>query len=849
VSCPDDATLVELVDGRLEADAVAALDGHLDSCDECRQVVTALSGGATTTGSELARGGTLGRYLIVDVLGTGAMGLVYEAYDPSLHRRVAIKVLRAEAAVPTDRLVHEARALARLTHPNVVTVYEVGESDHGVFVAMELVDGESLRTWMRGRSWREVCEVFAQAAAGLAAAHAADLVHRDVKPDNIIVGADGRVRVTDFGLARAGESDEAATLEDAVALDRTISRTGAVVGTPAYMAPEQLRGEAADAASDQFGLCVAMYEALFARRPFDGADLPALRAQVLAAEPRPAPRGAVPRWLDAVVRRGLSRDPAERFESLSALGAELRRDRRGRRRALLGAGAGLVVAASLGFALFGGGSTASVADPCGGSEQAFAQVWSPQRHAAVIARLDGGDGQAPLVAAGIDRWSGAWAAGHRAACRATRVSGEQSEVVLDGRMRCLRGHLRQLEAFGAAVEAGDAPTLARAAEVIASLPDVADCADVDALSQVAPPPAGREPELDGVAAELARARLATTTGDVAGGDRIAGAALARALALGYLPLVAEARLVGAELRRRLGDVDAAAALADDALLAATEARDDVRVARAWLALATIEGSRGYYDRALAHARHARAAVARIDAGPAVRATLHNVVGALLLEQGTLEAARTELDAALTLRREHDGEHSVGTAVTLTNLGNLARAEGRLDDALVLHRRAMAADSAVLGAAHPNRATHLHNLGGVLRLQRQFAAARAAYDEALAIKRARLGDQHPEVALTENSLGVLAETEGDRAAAAQHYRTALNLFEAAGDARARTAEANLTRAELPRRPRAKPRPEVPPAVASGARPELPPGVTPPEAPAKVPEPPRGSYLSGPGWDSP
>jgi serine/threonine protein kinase len=345
VTCPDDATLVELVAGQLDSTSINGLDQHLDSCDECRQVVASLS----ADGGELHRGASLGRYLIVDVVGSGAMGLVYEAYDPTLHRRVALKVLRAEA--PDARLLREARALARLTHPNVVTVYEVGESERGVFVAMELVEGDALSVWTaaRTRTIGELCEVFAQAAAGLGAAHGAGLVHRDVKPDNLIVGRDGRVRVTDFGLARAGEtSDCDASPPSERLIERTISRTGALLGTPAYMAPEQLRGEPASPASDQFGLCVALFEAVYGERPFAGSDLASLRAAVLEGEPRAVARVGVPRWLEAIVLRGLARDPSRRYPAITDLEAELRRDRRGRRRWLWGAAATAVVATSVG---------------------------------------------------------------------------------------------------------------------------------------------------------------------------------------------------------------------------------------------------------------------------------------------------------------------------------------------------------------------------------------------------------------------------------------------------------------------------------------------------------------------
>jgi serine/threonine protein kinase len=281
------------------------------------------------------RGAPVDRYLIVDELGAGGMGVVYRAYDPDLGRLIALKLVRAGASSrATVRLVREARAIARLAHPNVVNVHDVGELDAGqVFIAMELVEGQRLRDWLSApRLLREIVDVFLQAARGLDAAHEAGLVHRDFKPDNVLVGADGRVRVVDFGLAREWrdeESDEESDddLDEAPTavlaegtrtrdagdstgdLARSITPTGAAVGTPRYMAPEQHQGKDCDARADQFAWAVAFYEALAHQRPFQGAGKD-LRRHVVAGKLRPVPDAAgVPAWLARLVERALAADP------------------------------------------------------------------------------------------------------------------------------------------------------------------------------------------------------------------------------------------------------------------------------------------------------------------------------------------------------------------------------------------------------------------------------------------------------------------------------------------------------------------------------------------------------------
>jgi serine/threonine protein kinase len=288
------------------------------------------------------------RYVLLGLLGTGASSRVYAALDTQVGRRVAIKVLRAQPGADANavraRVVHEAQTLARLPHPNVVAVHDVGVLPHdidglddpsGVFLVMELVEGTSLAEWMSvGRPWPEVVAVFHAIARGLAAAHREGVIHRDVKPANVIIGRDGRPRVVDFGLARVDANDEATgpSLHDhddeEDALDRTSQET--LVGTPLYMAPEQHRGEPADAAADQYALCTAMYEALYGRTPFRAKDLDDLLAKKMRGRiDRPEHTG-VPRWLHRVLARGMNPDPRRRFAGMDGLIGALERGRRRR---------------------------------------------------------------------------------------------------------------------------------------------------------------------------------------------------------------------------------------------------------------------------------------------------------------------------------------------------------------------------------------------------------------------------------------------------------------------------------------------------------------------------------------
>lgn len=322
VDCLDEATALAFARG--ESSAVDEIIEHLDTCAACRMLVAAAAGG-TGTRPRLSRLPTkIGRFEVAGVAGRGAMGIVFRGRDSRLDRLVALKVLsgdRLEQAAQA-RLEREARALARVAHPSIVSVYEVGDFEGSLFIAMEYMAGGTLEAWLReSRSATDIVARFVEAGEGLATAHQAGLVHRDFKPANVMLDERGHARVTDFGLVSDGTPEYAES--PLTVTDVVLTQTGVVLGTPAYMAPEQLGGAPADPRSDQFSFCVALYEALAGHRPFEGDTMPALVAAIEAGQVVP-PRRPIERRVHRALRRGLALRPEDRFPSMSDLLADLR---------------------------------------------------------------------------------------------------------------------------------------------------------------------------------------------------------------------------------------------------------------------------------------------------------------------------------------------------------------------------------------------------------------------------------------------------------------------------------------------------------------------------------------------
>ena len=413
VQCLSDNDATEFLAGALPAAGLQRVEQHLASCKDCRTLIAAVGASgdagdgrdsdiataprpmrvpaaprlpmdvgndptvaATVSLPRKNIGDRVGRYLVLGTLGIGGMGVVFTAYDPQLDRKVALKLLRAavgagpgnganermleagrDAQQARTRLRREAQAIARLSHPHVVAVYDVGTTDDGdVYIAMEFVEGQNLSVWLRAwvRPWREIIDVFLQAGRGLAAAHDVGLLHRDFKPDNVLVGEHGRVRVGDFGLARSVLTpDDAQTHVSTVSpLNTSLTATGTVLGTPRYMPPEQLTGQPIDGRSDQFSFCVALYEALFGQHPLPGnTAVSMLEQRARAAVPA---EGRVPPTIVRAILRGLEPDPSKRFASMQVLLTEITPDTPRRRWAL-------VAATLAGVLVIGGVALATVA--------------------------------------------------------------------------------------------------------------------------------------------------------------------------------------------------------------------------------------------------------------------------------------------------------------------------------------------------------------------------------------------------------------------------------------------------------------------------------------------------------
>ncbi|HTV22909.1 MAG TPA: serine/threonine-protein kinase [Polyangiaceae bacterium] len=452
----------------------------------------------------LVSGGTVvGRYRIVEKLATGGMGVVFRAYDPELSRHVALKLVQsgsvdlehlATVEEYEQRLLREAQALARLSHPNVVAAFDVGRFAGTLFIAMELIDGVSLRSHlMQVRSRDEVLRLLLEAGRGLAAAHRAGVVHRDFKLSNVMVSSEGRVQVVDFGLARTVESvvrvgadsvrPSAVDAHEHISRSGSIelTRNGAIMGTAGYIAPEQFESGVSDARSDQFSYASAAFRALTGQSPYPGDSLVDYRAALERGERTPWPK-TIPRPVRKVIERGLSRSPDQRYPSLAALLADLERAARPPRRVVA------LLAVALGLSALA--STLAVRERmsqrCDVDAESFEQVWNPSQRErtraafAVSANPRASDAFA-LLESRLDDYGARWRAGKQEACLAAHVRGEQSQHVLTLRNACLDGKLAQLGTMLGLFQHADAALVDRSAEALDSISLLRDCADVATL--------------------------------------------------------------------------------------------------------------------------------------------------------------------------------------------------------------------------------------------------------------------------------------------------------------------------------------------------------------------------------
>jgi tRNA A-37 threonylcarbamoyl transferase component Bud32/tetratricopeptide (TPR) repeat protein len=740
----------------------------------------------------------IGRYVVLGKLGAGAMGVVLSAYDPELDRKIAVKLLEPRGGDRTAaraRLQREAQALAKLNHPNVVAVHDVGEHDGQVFLAMEFVHGQTLRDWqsVERPNWREVVEAFAAAGRGLAAAHDVGLIHRDFKPDNVMIGEDGRVRVMDFGLARAdaqldAPSADSSEIDDAVRQDASsaeLTRTGAMMGTPAYMAPEQFSAGEVTARADQFAFCVTLYESLFATRPFAGDSLAALAFNVSEGRVRVPPRAsAVPSWLRRLVTRGLAPRPDDRFgsmnELLAALGAGEKARKRRRWVGLAGAGAAMV-AAPLGFDHL---DTVQRTQACTDEGDAIQEIWNENTAAALRESFRStGAAYAPAVAEKVVYWLDRQAAGWREhatqVCLEVEVHQTRGTANAAKARWCLQERRLELENAMEELRQPDVLVIQDAIQMAASLPPIVTCIDEASLAGLPdPPPDALRPEILGIRKQLSQVRFLERGGSYDDGLELAAQAVTRADALGWEPLAARAREDQALFLNRLGRSEEAEAASIDAyMVAAKSGTWDVAVNAAIHLVFVVGYQQKRTDEAKAWAKHAEVAIA-LAGDPLGLWEAHrlNNLGATHQAAGEAEQAKAAHRRALEIRETTFGPNHVSVGESLNNLANAHIDASEADESRRLLERSLATLEEALGEHHPTVGQIQANLGVSLGVGKDYAGAREHLEKALAIGEAAFGADHVSLVRTLQNLSATQQSLGDPVAARANLVRAVGILE-------------------------------------------------------------------------
>jgi tetratricopeptide (TPR) repeat protein len=812
VRCPDKNAIVAFADGQLAEAARSEVAIHLASCETCLALVAGAVEAQSASpdralGLErtppLEKGSAAGRYLILNLVGRGGMGEVYAAYDPKLDRRVALKLLNERAASPVsaERLLREAKATARLSHPSVVAIYDAGEIGDRVFLAMEFVEGVTLADWLAQapRGWREIRNVFVVAGQGLAAAHDAGLVHRDFKPQNVMIGNDGSTRVADFGLARLVQEDlGSATGADAVTVgglspqsSATLTKTGTLLGTPAYMAPEQFQLRPADARSDQFSFCVALYEALYGTRPPLAHLAEGSGPSASSLDPRKQPRGGgTPLWLRQVVMRGLSVDPAARWGSMQDLTRRLEHDpaRQRRRWAFMATAALVTVAAAIGVgrashstAALCRAGPAHLADAWAGAETPSGRAQRETSRASFLATgLPGATEIWDRVTARLDHYAGGWLTMYRDACEATSLRGEQSPEVLDLRMTCLEDGHAAMRALVDVLKTADKQTVNNAVDAVGALPRLDRCADIRLLRAVVEPPrdAKTRAQIDDLRRRAAVAKAIHDTGGNQRAIEQGRQLVAEARTTGYLPILAELLALASSFQQSSTFDASSIGISEEAIWTGLRAKRDDLAAEEAAQLAAMVGL--YLRRPEEGKRWAELADALADR----MGDGHDRLRSWILQDRALIVQPTDPEAALRLTRkalelkrkvlqpnDPDIAHSLNTeAEELHRTGNNAAAVEVAHEAHRLYAEAYGPSSAYVATSESNTGEYLVALG-------RPAEALPLLRDALSHWEAQIGGDNPLLAYPLTGLGRALLALGRQVEARAPLERALRLREA------------------------------------------------------------------------
>jgi tetratricopeptide (TPR) repeat protein len=705
----------------------------------------------------------LGRYTALTWLGEGGMGLVVAAFDDRLNRRVALKLLPKGADSESEaRLVREARAMGRLRHPNVVAVYDSGQLDEGtLFIAMEYVEGQTLQAWCEAseREWPEILKTYCQAAVGLDAAHQAGLIHRDFKPLNVLVGKDGGVRVTDFGIARSGSPEEhQVTAGMGEVWTTPLTRAGQVVGTPKYMAPELLKGRGADVRSDVFAFCVALYEALYRQPAFKGTTPKArYEAKVQGHTGGLPERSAVPAWLGHAVLRGLSPIPAQRPASIRQLLQTLEPPTRKRKK--LG-----VLAAACMVALTGGWAFKAKSDTgCQSVGLRLEKAWGEnvQRKVSAVmlsTHAAGAQETVSRVQSVFDAYAASWVKMSTEVCLATGTGASKVNVL---REACLERKRRQFQNLTELLsEKPDVDLVSKAVSAAQALAPVEACADERALIARVPPP--ELPELRAQVELLERRVGRLETLEQAGKHQLGlveSPELLRATeATHHAPLYAQALYTVASIEDRSGQLAAAENRVRMAIPLAAEAGDALTVAHGWLLLHRLLRRQGRFSEAQALSLPMEASLEQ--SGDALaKASAVSAQGTIAYELGRPAEALEKYHQALTIREKFLGPDHNEVARLLNNIGMVLAELGNHREALKYDHRALLIYEQNYGPNHIGVARALSSTGTVLVEMSEFAEALTLFERSLRIQKSVFGEVHPVVADTYNDIGDVQLAQG------------------------------------------------------------------------------------------
>jgi tetratricopeptide (TPR) repeat protein/predicted Ser/Thr protein kinase len=733
----------------------------------------------------------IGRYTVLSRLGAGAMGVVYAAYDPELDRKVAVKLIKvSRGRVSTSanaRLLREAQALAKLDHPNVVPVHDAGSFGGQVFIAMKFVEGQTLGDWLKNEprpALEDLLRVFARAGRGLAAAHIHGLVHRDFKPDNVMIGSDGQVRVMDFGLVRSDADqdelpDDEPDLQEAGEqdpLDPRLTRTGALLGTPAYMSPELFTGDAASVHSDQFAFCVSLYAGLYGERPFPGETLATIVFNATEGKVRPPPTNStVPTWLRKVVLRGLRANPSERWPDMPSLLEALADDPAVRRRRSLVVGA--ATASLVGLVAVAGMALQSNEKKCADSARHLSGIWDAPIQEEIGARIEASP--LPFASASwqrtqaqIQEWSLAWVDARRDACEDTQVRGEQSAKLLDLRMACLDDHLGTLGATSEVLREADDAAIRRLSKLAGGLPDLTPCSDPAYLTaEVRPPTNPTEIERVGQIEEmLAQSSALGRAGQTAKALEVAKQAWSLAQGSAHEPIQVRARQTMSHRRNSSGEYDSGLDFAKQAFYQAVRLRMHRRAGiAARSAVYTLGYHLGRHDEALEWGLHAQA-----NFGDEPDARLEANLGATLLKKGDYAEARLHLDKALALYTEQEGADSYKAATVHMNFSALASYEGKHEESLDHIDATLVGYAKYYGPDHPEVGNAHLNKGGALAGLARWDEALAETEKSRTILEEALGPDHADCALPHMNLGIIAFNNHKYQSAVDHTKRALEI---------------------------------------------------------------------------